>query len=71
MPNHSFIVCHNLSGYDVHLFIKELRNTFNKVDFGVNAQSKEKFITFNAWINVKLAGLTKQDGKEVRESGEN
>ena len=56
---------HNLSGYDVHLFIKELGRKFNKDDIGVIAENKEKYISFNVKINVKLAGVKDKDGKEV------
>ena len=56
---------HNLSGYDAHLFIKELGRKFNKDDIGVIAENKEKYISFNVKINVKLAGVKDKDGKEV------
>ena len=55
----------NLSGYDAHLFIKELGRRFNKNDIGVIAENKEKYISFNVKINVKLAGVRDKDGKEV------
>ena len=35
------IVIHNLSGYDAHLFIKELGKKFNKDDIRVIAENKE------------------------------
>ena len=54
----------NLSGYDAHLFIKELGRRFNKNDIGVIAENKEKYISFNVKINVKLAGVRDKDGKE-------
>ena len=54
-----------MSGYDVHLFIKELGRRFNKNDIGVIAETKEKYISFNVKINVKLAGVRDKDGKEV------
>ena len=54
-----------MSGYDVHLFIKELGKRFNKNDIGVIAETKEKYISFNVKINVKLAGVRDKDGKEV------
>ena len=57
IPNHIPIVFHNLSGYDAHLFIKELGRRFNKNDIGVIAENKEKYISFNVKINVKLAGV--------------
>ena len=56
---------HNLSGYDAHLFIKELGRRFNKNDIGVIAENKEKYISFNVKINVKLAGVKYKDGTEV------
>ena len=69
IPGHIPIVFHNLSGYDAHLFIKELGKKFNKDDIGVIAENKEKYISFNVKINVKLAGVRgKQDGKEVRKN---
>ena len=54
IPDHIPIVFHNLSGYDAHLFIKELERRFNKNDIGVIAENKEKYISFNVKINVKL-----------------
>ena len=39
-------VFYNLSGYDAHLFIKELRKRFNKNNIGVIAENKEKYINF-------------------------
>ena len=56
---------HNFSGYDAHLFIKELGRKFNKDDIGLIAENKEKYISFNVKINVKLAGVKDKDGKEV------
>ena len=59
---------HNLSGYDAHLFIKELGRRFNKNDIGVIAENKEKYISFNVKINVKLTGVKNEDGIEVRKN---
>ena len=56
---------HNLSGYDAHLFIKELGRRFNKNDIGVIAENKKKYISFNVRINVKLAGVKYKDGRQV------
>ena len=56
---------HNLSGCDAHLFIKELGKKFNKRDIQVIAENKEKYISFNVKINVKLAGVKNKDGTEV------
>ena len=65
IPDYIPIVFHNLSGYDAPLFIKELGKKFNKEDIGVIAENKEKYISFNVKINVKLAGVKDKDGKEV------
>ena len=56
---------HNLSGYDANLFIKELGRRFNKNDTGVIAENKEKYISVNVKINVKLAGFKYKDSTEV------
>ena len=68
IPDHIPIVFHNLSGYDAHLFIKELGRRFNKNDIGVIAENKEKYISFNVKINVKLALMRNEDGTEVRKN---
>ena len=65
IPNHIPIVFHNLSGYDAHLFIRELGKKFNKGDIGVIAENKEKYISFNVKIDVKLGGVTNKKGKPV------
>ena len=65
IPDFVPIVFHNLSGYDAHLFIKELGKKFNKDDIGVIAENKEKYISFSVSIPVKLAGLTDKNGKAV------
>ena len=65
MPDHIPIAFHNLSGYDAHLFIKELGKKFNKNDIGVIAENKGKYISFNVKIKVKLAGVRIKDGKLV------
>ena len=57
-----------MSGYDVHLFIKELRKRFNKNYIGVIAENKEKYISFNVKINVKLAGVKYKDGTQVHKN---
>ena len=59
IPGYIPTAFHNLSGYDTHLFIKELGRWFNKNDVGVIAENKEKYISFNIKINVKLAGVYK------------
>ena len=68
IPDHIPTVFHNLSGYDAYLFIKELGRRFNKNDIGVIAENKEKYIRFNVKINVKLAEVKNDDGKEVHKN---
>ena len=68
IPGYIPIVFHNLSGYDAHLVIKELGRRFSKDDTGVNAQNKEKYISFNVKINVKLAGVKYKDGTQVHKN---
>ena len=54
-----------MSGYGPHLFIKEIGKRFNKNDVGVIAENKEKYISFNVKINVKLVGVGNEDGTEA------
>ena len=65
IPDYIPIVFRNLSGYDAHLFIKELEKRFNKNDIGVIPENKEKYISFNVKINVKLAGFKYKDGTQM------
>ena len=57
-----------MSGYDAHLFIKELGRRFNKNDIGVIAENKEKYISFNVKINVKLSGVKNKDRTEAHKN---
>ena len=50
------------------LFIKELGRKFNKNNIGVIPENKEKYISFDVKINVKLAGARDKDGKEVHKN---
>ncbi|MGH9701657.1 MAG: DNA polymerase, partial [Candidatus Acidiferrales bacterium] len=50
LPNFVPIIFHNLSGYDCHMFIKELCRHGDKID--VIAQTKEKYISFTKSIYV-------------------
>ena len=50
------------------VFQKELGKKFNKNDIGVIAENKERYISFNVKINVKLAGVRDKDGKEVHKN---
>ena len=65
IPDHIPIAFHNLSGYDAHFFIKELGKRFSKNYIGIIAENKEKYISFNVKVNVKLAGVSNKEGTEV------
>ena len=67
IPDHIPIVFHNLSGYDAHLFIKELGKRF-KNDIGIISENKEKYISFVVKINTRLTGVRDEDGKEVHKN---
>ena len=54
------IVFHNLSGYEAHLFIKELGKRFNKSNM-IIGENKEKYISLNVKINVKFPGVSNKD----------
>ena len=47
IPRYILIVFHNLSGYDVHLFLRELGKKFDSGSIGLIAENKEKYISFN------------------------
>ena len=68
IPDNIPIVFHNLSGYDAHLFTTELGRRFNKNDIEVIEDNKEKYVSFNAKINIKLAGGRDEDGKKVHKN---
>ena len=61
IPDHIPTRLRNLNYY-AHLFIKELGRSLNKNDIGVIAENKEKYISFNVKINVKLAGVRNENG---------
>ena len=54
-----------MSDYGAHLFIKELGRRFNKNDIGIIAEKKEKYISLNVKIKIKLDGVKYKDGTEV------
>ena len=61
---------HNISNLkyqipNADLFIKELRRRFNNCDTRITAENKEKHISFNVKINVKLAGVKYKDGRKA------
>ena len=65
IPDYIPIIFHNLSGYDVHLFINELGKSFNKNDIVVIEENKKKYISFKVKINVELAGVKYKDCTRV------
>ena len=46
------IVFHNLSGYDAHLFIRELASYADEGNMGVIAKNKEDYISFSIKVKV-------------------
>ncbi|XP_057299355.1 uncharacterized protein LOC130629979 [Hydractinia symbiolongicarpus] len=52
VPNYIPVVFHNLSGYDAHLFIKELARKYGEDGMGVIAENKEKYISFSTDVKV-------------------
>ena len=50
------VVFHNLSGYNAHLFIRELGKKFDSRFIGVIAENKEKYISFSVDV---IMGLCK------------
>ena len=52
IPYYIPVIFHNLNGYDVHLFIRELGKKFEFEFISVIAENKEKYVSFN--INVSV-----------------
>ena len=59
-PSYIPVVFHNLSGYDTHLFIKELGK--HSKDIGVIAKNKEDYVTFS--VNVAVDKYINKEGNE-------
>ena len=55
------IISHNLSGYDAHLFIRELGKKFDTGKIGVIAANKGKYVNFT--INVVVDTCEDASGK--------
>ncbi|XP_057294527.1 uncharacterized protein LOC130623038 [Hydractinia symbiolongicarpus] len=55
IPSHVPVIFHNLSGYDAHLFIRELGEKYDTQDIGCIAENTEKYISFNVKIKVPIA----------------
>ncbi|XP_057290984.1 uncharacterized protein LOC130613676 isoform X1 [Hydractinia symbiolongicarpus] len=64
MPSHKPMIFHNLSGYDAHLFIRELGKKYDTQDIGCIAENTEKYISFNVKIKVPLGGMGYGDGEK-------
>ena len=60
IPSYILVVFHNLSGYDAHLFIKELGK--HSKDTGVIAKNKEDYITFS--VNIMVEKNINKKGNE-------
>ena len=52
IPSYIPTIFHNLSGYDTHLFIKELATSTNGAKIGVIAKNKEDYISFSIKVEV-------------------
>ena len=50
---------------DANLLFKNLGIKSNKDDIGLSVEKKEKYFSFNTKLNVKVAGVTNKNGKEV------
>ena len=63
IPSYILVVFHNLSGYDAHMFIKELASSSpDGVRMGVFAKNKKDYITF--LISVEVDKYVNKNGKE-------
>ena len=60
IPSYILVIFHNLSGYDAHMFIKELANCGSKI--GVIAKNKEDYITFS--ISIEVDKYVDKNGEE-------
>ena len=61
LPDFYPVIFHNLSGYDAHLFIKDLAETPGKID--CIAKTEEKYISFTKTVVVDTFS---KEGKEVK-----
>ena len=61
VPSYIPIVFHNLSGYDAHLFIRELGKKFDTGEINVIAENKEKYISFN--VNIVVGTYKNKEGE--------
>ena len=64
VPSFIPVVFHNLSGYNAHLFIKELSKYTTK-DMNVIAKTKENYISFSVQFQFKNTS-TKMETRKLR-----
>ena len=62
IPSYILVAFHNLSGYEAHMFIKELADCGSKM--GVITKNRKDYITFS--INVEVDMYLDKDGEERR-----
>ena len=63
IPSYILVVFHNLSGYDAHMFIKQLASSSSDgAKMGVIAKNKEDYLTFS--ISVEVDKYINKDGEE-------
>ena len=65
MPLRITTVSHKLRSSDDDLFIYELGKKFKKDDIRTIGESKEKYISYNVKINVRLTGVINKNIKEI------
>ena len=63
VPDYIPVVFHNLSGYDAHLFIKELARKYGKEGMNVIAENSEKYISFS--LNIEVGTYVNKKGETV------
>ena len=68
IPNHIPVILHNMSGYDSHLFIRELGKKFDSKSIDVIAKNTEKYISFE--VSVVVDELEIPGSKEKIAQGE-
>ena len=66
IPSYIPILFHNLSGYDAHLFIRELGKKFDKNKICVIAENKEKYISFFVDVVVDKYLDKEGEGKKIQ-----
>ena len=60
IPEFIPVAFHNLSGYDAHLFIKEISEQFDVNEIGCIAESREKYISITIDTKAKIPHPTKK-----------